>query len=120
MRHETIATAGELVVRHRFGSHTRNLLEARADPAGRVPAPGSPDHWLTHHDLGVGRTRRGAARRYRVEHELWALHEVRSLRAEVDFGALYGARWAHLADAEPSHVTLATGSAVRVLMPDVA
>jgi uncharacterized protein YqjF (DUF2071 family) len=118
MEHHITRTAGELRVRHRFGKRKRNVLEAVGDPAGVLPDPGSPEHWLTHHDVGVGRTRRGAARSYHVEHELWALHEVRSLHVDVDFGALYGERWAHLAETEPSHVTLATGSEVRVLMPD--
>ena len=45
---------------------------------------------------------------------MWALHEVRSLDVEVDFGALYGREWAFLADAEPSHVTLAEGSRVSI------
>lgn len=115
MRHEATATAEGLRVRHRFGAS--NVLEALADPAARLPEPDSAEHWLTHHDLGVGRTRAGDARSYRVEHELWALHDVRDLRADVDFGALYGPDWAHLADAAPSHVTLARGSAVRVLPP---
>jgi uncharacterized protein YqjF (DUF2071 family) len=115
MHHEATTTADGLRVRHRFGHG--NVLEALADASARLPEPGSPEHWLTHHDLGVGRTRAGDARCYRVEHELWALHEVRDLHADVDFGALYGPQWAHLADAAPSHVTLARGSAVRVLAP---
>ena len=45
---------------------------------------------------------------------MWALHEVRSLDVSVDFGALYGPEWAFLADAEPSHVTLAEGSRVAI------
>ena len=117
MAHETTLSGGELRVRHRFGARKANLLEAIADPSARLPEVGSAEHWLTHHDLGVGRTRAGRARSYSVEHELWALHEVRELRAEVDFGALYGPEWAHLSDSEPSHVTLARGSAVRVLPP---
>jgi uncharacterized protein YqjF (DUF2071 family) len=116
MRHEAHAEEdGTLRVRHRFG--TGNVLDALAGSDAVLPEPGSPEHWLTHHDLGVGRTRAGRARSYRVEHELWALHEVRELHADVDFGALYGPEWAHLADVEPSHVTLARGSAVRVLPP---
>lgn len=115
MAHVAVAERGTLRVRHRFGDG--NVLEARADPSSRVPEPDSPEHWLTHHDLGVGRTRAGDARSYRVEHEPWALHEVRELHAVVDFGALYGPDWAHLAGMEPSHVTLARGSAVRVLPP---
>ncbi len=48
------------------------------------------------------------------------LHEILTLNMDVDFGRLYGAEWAHLADTEPSHVTLATGSEVRVLAPGSA
>jgi uncharacterized protein YqjF (DUF2071 family) len=113
-------TAGELRVRHRFGARRANVIEATADPAAALPDEDSPEYWLTHHDLGVGRTRDGHARSYRVEHDVWALHAVRDLRVEVDFGALYGASWAHLAGAEPSHVTLAAGSPVRVLGPGSA
>jgi len=118
MEHVVTEARDALHVRHRFGPRRANLLEAIATVDGRLPEPASAEHWLTHHDLGVGRTRRGEARSYRVEHDLWPLHEVLTLNAQVDFGALYGPEWAHLATAEPSHVTLATGSEVRVLVPD--
>jgi hypothetical protein len=120
MRHEASVEGPALRVRHRFGPGLRNEIEATADPHARTPQPDSPEHWLTHHDLGVGRTRAGRARSYRVEHELWALHEVRDVRIDVDFAAMYGADWAHLAGAQPSHVTLARGSQVRVLGPGSA
>ncbi len=105
---------GLVGVRHRFGRGLGNRLEAWADPEPVVPAEDSAAYWLTHHDLGVGRARDGSARSYEVDHPVWALHEVRSLDVEVDFGALYGPRWAFLADAEPSHVTLAEGSGVSI------
>ena len=105
---------GLVGVRHRFGRGLGNRLEAWADPEPVVPAEDSPDYWLTHHDLGVGRDRSGRARSYEVDHPVWALHAVRSLVVEVDFGALYGAQWAFLSDAEPSHVTLAEGSGVSI------
>ncbi|MEA2194025.1 MAG: uncharacterized protein QOG42_459, partial [Solirubrobacteraceae bacterium] len=105
---------GLIGVRHRFGRGLRNRLEAWGDPEPVVPAEDSPDHWLTHHDLGVGRARDGSARSYEVDHPVWALHEVRSLDVAVDFGALYGPQWAFLAEAEPSHVTLAEGSGVSI------
>jgi uncharacterized protein YqjF (DUF2071 family) len=120
MEHEVTAARDALHVRHRFGRRKSNLLEAIAGLEGHLPAEDSPAHWLTHHNLGVGRTRRGDARSYRVEHELWALHEVLTLNLRVNFGAVYGAEWAWLAAAEPSHVTLATGSQVRVLAPGSA
>ena len=105
---------GLVGVRHRFGRALGNRLEAWADPEPVVPAEDSPDYWLTHHDLGVGRDRAGRARSYEVDHPVWALHEVRSFHVEVDFGALYGPQWAFLADAKPSHVTLAEGSGVSI------
>lgn len=120
MAFEVSRDAGELRVRHRFGARRDNVIEATATLGAELPGPDSPEHWLTHHDLGVGRTRDGRARSYRVEHELWALHRVLDLRVAVDFGTLYGADWAHLAAGEPSHVTLARGSPVRVLDPGSA
>lgn len=105
---------GRLGVRHRFGPRLANLVEAWADPAAAPPEPASAEYWLTHHDLGLGRTRDGRTSTYRVEHPVWALHEIDEVAVEVDFGALYGAAWEHLGAAEPSHVTLAGGSNVQV------
>ena len=114
MREELLARDGLLGVRHRFGRGLRNRLEAWADPVAAVPAEDSAAYWLTHHDLGVGRARDGRARSYEVAHPVWALHDVRDLRVDVDFAGLYGPQWAFLADAEPSHVTLAAGSRVSI------
>ena len=114
MRDETLQRDGLLGVRHRFGGGLRNALEVWAEPAATMPREDSAAYWLTHHDAGVGRGRDGRARSYEVAHPVWALHEVRELRVDVDFGALYGPAWAFLADAEPSHVTLAAGSRVSI------
>ena len=115
---EEVTIGEEIVVGHRFGSGQR--IEARARREGALPADGSAGYWLTHHHLGVGRSHRGALMRYHVAHELWPLHEVTDLRLGVDFGAAYGARWAWLNEAEPSHVTLAAGSPVAVYFPSRA
>jgi uncharacterized protein YqjF (DUF2071 family) len=113
----TMWNGSRLGVRHRFGPGLRNRLEAWADPVAELPAPDSPAYWLTHHELGVGRRRDGRVSRYRVAHDVWALHAVRDLRIEVDFAGLYGAQWGYLADTEPSHVTLAAGSPVQIYSP---
>ena len=120
MDHVVTAARDALHMRHRFGPRKSSRLEAIASLTADLPAHDSPEYWLTHHDLGVGRRRDGRARSYRVEHELWALHEILTLNIDVDFAGLYGPQWAHLATATPSHVTLATGSDVRVLMPGAA
>jgi uncharacterized protein YqjF (DUF2071 family) len=114
MREELRERDGLLGVRHCFGPGLRNRLEVWADPVAVVPAEDSAAYWLTHHDLGVGRGRDGRARSYEVAHDVWGLHEIRDLRVDVDFAALYGPEWAYLADAEPSHVTLAAGSTVSI------
>ena len=120
MRDEVLARDGEVGVRHRFGPGLRNVLEAWADVAAFVAAEDSADHWLTHHDLGVGRGRDGRARSYEVEHPAWALRKVRALTIDVDFAGVYGPQWAFLADSEPSHVTLAVGSGVSITPADDA
>jgi len=114
MRGEVLEHEGLIGVRHRFGPRLRNRLEAWADPQPVVPAEDSAAYWLTHHALGVGRGRDGRARSYDVEHPVWALHDVRNLRVDVDFATLYGPQWTYLADAEPSHVTLAEGSPISI------
>lgn len=118
MREQIIAAQpsrdGRLGVRHRFGPRLANRIEAWADPAAAPPAPESAEYWLTHHELGLGRTRDGRTSTYRVEHPVWALHAVQELSVEVDFASLYGEAWGYLSAAQPSHVTLARGSNVRV------
>jgi uncharacterized protein YqjF (DUF2071 family) len=113
----TVWNDSRLGVRHRFGPGLRNRLEAWADPVAERPLPDSPAYWLTHHELGVGRGHDGRVSRYRVEHDVWALHPIRDLRVEIDFAALYGERWRYLAETEPSHVTLASGSRVQIYSP---
>ncbi|WP_445152547.1 YqjF family protein [Baekduia sp. Peel2402] len=110
--------ADTLQVWHRFAQGSS--LRVTASATGTVPAPGSPAHWLTDHALGIGRRRNGDAVIYHVGHPTWALHEITDLDLDVDFAAVYGAEWAWLADTEPSHVSLATGSAVSVSLPVAA
>jgi uncharacterized protein YqjF (DUF2071 family) len=104
-----------LLVTHRFGPGPSSVA-AEVDARGQAPPVDSDEYWLTHQAFGFGRTHRGAARRYRVDHPVWPLHPVRELRLEVDFAGLYGPDWAFLGDTPPSHVTFATGSDV-VLYP---
>jgi uncharacterized protein YqjF (DUF2071 family) len=121
MREQVIAhgpgARGRLGVRHRFGPRRRHRIEAWADPVAREPTPDSAAYWITHHNLGLGTTRGGRTQAYRVEHPVWALHEVLDLQLDVDFGALYGIPWRFLSTAQPSHVTLAAGSAVEISAP---
>jgi hypothetical protein len=91
------------------------MMRGAADAV--VPAAGSAAHWLTDHSLGVGRRRDGATQLYHVAHPTWALREVTDVTLAVDFGQVYGPRWAWLHDATPSHLSLAVGSPITVSRP---
>ena len=106
---------GGVLVWHRFGRGSS--LTVRGAPDAVVPEDGSAAHWLTDHSLGVGRRRDRRTVLYNVAHPTWALREVTELALEVDFGALYGRRWAWLRDATPSHLSLAVGSRITVSRP---
>ena len=69
-----------------------NRIEAWAD-AAHAPAEDSAAYWLTHHNVGLGTAHDGRTRSYRVQHDVWALHEVSDLQLDVDFAALYGEEW---------------------------
>ncbi len=113
MRVQTTPDDGGLRVTHRFGARYASSLSGLAlVSAAVVPVEGSPDHWLTHHHLGVGRTRRGALQTYEVLHPLWALAPVTDLDIAVDFERIYGAEWAWLGGVRPSHRTFALGSPI--------
>jgi uncharacterized protein YqjF (DUF2071 family) len=110
--------AGGVRVWHRFGRGSSLSLTGTADAI--LPEEGSAGHWLTDHSLGLGRRRDGTTLVYNVAHPTWALREVSDLALEVDFGAVYGAQWAWLKHATPSHLSLAVGSPVTVSRPNQA
>ncbi len=112
---EPLTGSDGIRVRHRFGAGSS--LQMDGSGAATVPAAGSAAHWLTDHSLGLGRRRDGRTVLYNVTHPTWPLREVTGVAVDVDFAALYGPEWAWLADATPSHLSLATGSAVRVSRP---
>ncbi len=105
-----------LLITHQFGPGPSSVA-AEVDARGELPPTDSDEYWLTHQAFGFGRTHRGTARRYRVDHPVWPLHPVRELRVDVDFAGLYGPEWAFLRDAAPSHVTFAAGSEVALYPP---
>jgi uncharacterized protein YqjF (DUF2071 family) len=112
---ELKAGSDSVRVWHQFA--LSSSIEVTASAIGTLPMPGSPEHWLTDHSLGIGRRRNGAAVLYHVSHPTWSLHEIAAIDLNVDFAAIYGPSWAWLADTQPSHVSLATGSEITVSRP---
>lgn len=79
-----------------------------------VPDENSHGEFIIEHYWGY--TRRGSARtdEYKVEHPKWELFSVADYEIKVDFGKLYGERFAVLSETEPYSILLAKGSEIAV------
>lgn len=79
-----------------------------------VPAENSDGEFIIEHYWGY--TKRGEDRtdEYKVKHPKWELFEVNYAEIDVDFGKLYGERFAFLSDTEPHSIFMAKGSEIAV------
>ncbi|MBA3784909.1 MAG: DUF2071 domain-containing protein [Acidobacteria bacterium] len=79
-----------------------------------VPAENSHGEFIIEHYWGY--TKRGGNRtdEYKVEHPKWELFDVNDYEIKVDFGKLYGDRFAFLGDTKPDSILLAKGSEISV------
>lgn len=79
-----------------------------------VPDEGSHGEFIIEHYWGY--TKRGGGRtdEYRVEHPKWELFEIPEREIDVDFGAVYGEKFAVLNEQEPFSVIMAKGSDISV------
>lgn len=93
---------------------SKNEVTAGLGASTGVPADGSHEEFITEHYWGY--TKRGATRtdEYRVEHPKWEIFSVEDFEIEVDFGRLYGERFAHLTGTRPFSIFVAAGSEVAV------
>jgi uncharacterized protein len=114
-RSATETDGGGIRVVHDF---QRDGRRHRITVEGGCPAEPAAEEGATHffkeHAWGYGTDRRGRVLRYAVDHPRWRAHPGATARADVEFGALYGRRWAFLTGRAPAHVALAEGSAVAV------
>lgn len=76
--------------------------------------PGSVEDFITEHYWGFTKRSKGSTSQYEVKHPSWVVYPVKKTEVSVDFGALYGERFAGLNGCEPENVLLAEGSAVSV------
>lgn len=108
------------VLRHAFRYRkARHEIVARAAASLSVPDPGSQTHFFKEHEWGYGVDRKGRTLCYQVKHPVWEVYDLKSWELSVDFGAVYGAQWAFLAEAEPCCACLAKGSCIEVYPPFV-
>jgi uncharacterized protein len=91
-----------------------NRVEVEIGDNLGVPAADSHGEFIIEHYWGY--TKRGAGRtdEYKVEHPKWELYAVDEHRLDVDFGAVYGSRFAFLSGLAPDSILLAKGSEIAV------
>jgi hypothetical protein len=91
---------------HSFGVQT--------DPAPIAMKASSEAEFITEHYWGYARRNDRQTIEYQVEHTRWDVYPIRAWHCEVDFGAVYGAAFADLSQADPVSVFLAEGSEIVV------
>ena len=91
-----------------------NSVNVKISENTGVPDENSHGEFIIEHYWGY--TRRGANRtdEYKVEHPKWELFSVADYEIKVDFGRLYGDRFAFLSNEKPYSILLAKGSEIAV------
>ncbi len=92
----------------------QNQLKVKIGENLGVPDTESHGEFIIEHYWGY--TQRGAARcdEYKVEHPKWELFSVDSAKIDVDFGKIYGEKFAFLNNENPYSILLAKGSEISV------
>lgn len=115
MKEITAMTTSGLLVRHELMRHgQRYTVEAETEGAAFLPAESSYDHYFKELMLGFGKGHDGKTKRYRVEHPAWDVFRLRRLSISLDFGEVFGKKWAFLGKETPINSVLVKGSAVRI------
>lgn len=114
MGHVWSTDNGSLTVHYRWKEQRWHHFEVEAAATPVDAAHGSEAEFITEHYWGY--TRRGPQRtmEYGVEHPRWQVYPVRRHQVVVDFGVLYGERFAGLNAQQPVSVLLAEGSPIVV------
>jgi uncharacterized protein YqjF (DUF2071 family) len=88
-------------------------VSGRSEPE-EIPA-GSEAEFITEHYWGYTRISAQKTNAYEVQHPRWRVHPVYHTSVNVDFGLVYGERFAFLNDQPPASVILAEGSPIAVM-----
>jgi uncharacterized protein len=114
MKHQWSESQGDVGVAYQWKSKRWNTFAARASGRPEAIDAGSEEDFITNHYWGYTRLSDGLTSEYEVVHPQWNVYPVRQFQIDVDFGDVYGATFAFLAQAKPVSVLLAEGSAISV------
>ena len=114
VRHSWDEDGEQRTVRYQWRYKSRwNELQVRTAVDTQPIETNSAEEFFTEHYWGY--TKRGAwTSEYEVLHPRWTIYPVLQHSIDVDFGALYGDKFASLATSQPESVLLAEGSKIEV------
>jgi uncharacterized protein YqjF (DUF2071 family) len=114
MRHQWDLDAQQRSISYEWKHKNKwNHLQVNAVVDPQPIAANSSEEFFTEHYWGY--TKRGEwASEYEVQHPRWMIYRVLEHSIDVDFGALYGRKFANLSNREPESILLAEGSLVEV------
>jgi uncharacterized protein len=100
---------------HRFRYQNQTFtIETAAQNQPFFPPETSTEHYFKEHAWGFGTNHARKTLAYRVEHPFWRIYSFESFRLDMDFGKIYGEKWAFLNETEPKYQVFAEGSSVKV------
>lgn len=106
------------VLNHTFSYGGKiHSITARFSAEKSLPPADSVDYYFKEHDLGVGVSHRGKPLQYEVRHPEWEVFHLKDYHLDMDFGMVYGEKWAFLANTKPHCALLAVGSHIEVFAP---
>lgn len=74
----------------------------------------SEAEFITEHYWGYARVTDSKTNEYRVSHPRWKMYEIENYELKLDFGILYGEKFAFLNKVKPNSIMLAEGSETTV------
>ncbi|MEC7680128.1 MAG: DUF2071 domain-containing protein, partial [Planctomycetota bacterium] len=101
---------GNRLLSYKWGDH---WIYGNVDPSANKLASGSLEQFIAEHYWGYTKTSRGT-REYRVQHPSWNWRTYDDCQYSIDFGDLYGEKWAFLSQEQPTRIFVAEGSEVLV------
>jgi uncharacterized protein len=116
MKHEWIKSDDKLTVNYSW--LTKGIWQSMQATTTDIPkeiAVNSEVEFITEHYWGYTKLSESKTSEYGVEHPRWSVYDTLEYNINVDFEAVYGARFKLLNDLQPISVFLAEGSEIRVL-----
>lgn len=114
MRHKWHRSRAGQVISYRWRTDRWQKLQVVAGTEAVQAAAGSEEEFITEHYWGYTKLPNGRTSEYEVVHPRWGVYGVKRYTIDVDFGRVYGDRFAALTGHEPYSIFLAEGSEVTV------